>query len=383
MDVVYALQPFPTRVMKTLFLAGPTPRGPGKSWRPEALEKLEAMGFDGHVLVPEPEDQKWAEDYVDQVEWEAEGLQRADVIVFWVPRDVKTLPGLTTNDEWGVWKDSGKVVWGNPEGADHVRYQRYYSERLGVPVKDSLAGTLGAALKKLGEGSLREGEGECQVPLHVWTRDDFQAWYKSQKASGNRLDGLTVEWSFWVGKKRERLFLYSLHANVWISDEERSKSNECLVLRPDVSVVCLYQRGASHLDTKVVLVKEFRTPVRNAASMVYELPGGSSLKQGTDPLQTAADEVSEEVGLTLAPERLRAHGSRQMGATLCAYHAHLYSVELTPEEMTRLELDDSVHGEPGGEERTTIEVLTVGALLREKLVDWPMMGMVFEVLAKS
>ncbi len=39
---------------KSIFLAGPTPRNKEvKSWRGEALEILQRLGFDGVVYVPE------------------------------------------------------------------------------------------------------------------------------------------------------------------------------------------------------------------------------------------------------------------------------------------------------------------------------------------
>lgn len=375
---VYACTPFPQRVEKTIFLAGPTPRTKAQSWRTEALALLEQHGFDGHVFIPEPDPETtegWAEDYMRQLRWEEEGLKRADIIVFWVPRDLTgarggpPLPGFTTNDEWGAWKASGKVVWGSPPWADHVRYQRRYAERLGVPIATTLDKTLQNALEKMGDGAERQG-GEATVPLMVWRREDFQSWYQSQKDCGNTLNRADVVWTFWVGENRQRLFLYALHADVHIAKEGRDKKIEVLVVRPDISTVCL------HRGDKVVLVREFRTPVRNSESYVYELPGGSSLRPGIDARTTAAEEVFEETGLRVDPSRLKPHGGRQMGATLCAYHAYLFSCELTQAELDRLEADHSVHGEPGGEERTTIVVKTLSEIRQEDLADWPTLGMI-------
>ena len=100
MQVIYAHEDYPKTVVKTIFLAGPTSRGKGKPWRQNALAILESMGFDGHVFVPEPRNGAWEEDYTGQVEWEEEGLRRAECIVFWCPRDLAgNMPGFTTNDE--------------------------------------------------------------------------------------------------------------------------------------------------------------------------------------------------------------------------------------------------------------------------------------------
>jgi 8-oxo-dGTP pyrophosphatase MutT (NUDIX family) len=384
MKVVYALESFPSAVTKTLFLAGPTPRGTAISWREEALRLLEELGYDGHVFVPEPKEGFWAENYINQVEWEDEFLRAADVILFWVPRDMKgahpegngsVMAGLTTNDEWGVWKHSGKVVWGAPDWADHVSYQRHYTEKLKVPKASTLKGTLELALEKLGDGAPRT-DIEAKVPAFVWTRPEFSAWLTSQHESGNKVEDLDVQWTLWVGPKRDRLFLYVVHAVVEVTEEGRKKSNECVLFRPDISTVCLYKLAEPLTDSKIVLVREFRTPVRNSESFVYELPGGSSPKEGVEPRQTAADEVSEELGFAIDPSRLKELGSRQMGATLLGYHAHLFAAELTDAELAKLEADRGVHG-ADAEERTYVRVVTLKEVLRDNLVDWPTLGMVF------
>lgn len=381
MQVVYALESFPTEVHKTIFLAGPTPRAEAISWRVEALQLLQAMGFDGHVLVPEPRSGDWAENYTDQVEWEEEGLNRADVILFWVPRDVKgshlegngsVMAGLTTNDEWGFWKDSGKVVWGNPDWADQTSYQKYYAKKYNVPTSRTLEGTLQLALNKLGDGVSRSGNAAA-IPAFVWKRPEFQEWYQAQSKIGNSIRKIEVLQTLW---HKDQLMLYLVRPALWIAAEQRDKSFETIVFRSDISVVALYLPDAVPTESKFVLIKEFRTSVRNERSYVYELPGGSSHDPQQDPLQTAASEVSEEVGLTIAPERLMSHGSRQMGATLCGYHAHFYSAKLTVEELEKLESDREIHGEASEGEQTRIVVRTLKAILEDELVDWAMIGMI-------
>ena len=90
-----------------LFLADPTPSAAGvRSWRPDALAILERIGFGGTVLVPERSDWQAKFDYLDQVEWEFVGLERATVIAFWVPRNLDTLPGFTTHVEFDRYRVS-------------------------------------------------------------------------------------------------------------------------------------------------------------------------------------------------------------------------------------------------------------------------------------
>ena len=131
----------------SIFLAGPTPRhNPGrktvKSWRPEAIKIFNEVGYDGILFVPEDRSGKSHGTYYDQIEWEEEGLTIANCIMFWIPREMRYMPALTTNDEWGTWKYSGKVVLGAPTYAEKVRYQRYYADKLGIPQSDTLNGTI-------------------------------------------------------------------------------------------------------------------------------------------------------------------------------------------------------------------------------------------------
>lgn len=108
---------------KSIFLAGPTPRGENaKSWRTEACKILEELGFDGVVYVPEYSTWKPKEDYVDQAMWERVGLTEATVILFWIPRSLPDMAGFTTNVEFGYWLHSNKVIYGRPDGAPKTKY---------------------------------------------------------------------------------------------------------------------------------------------------------------------------------------------------------------------------------------------------------------------
>ncbi len=115
-----------------IFLAGPTHRGAEITpWRQEALELLERNGFAGVVYCPEYVTNGSETEFLWQRKWEAEAMQAADIIVFWVPRDLTYLPGFTTNVEFGYWLTSNKVVYGRPDNAPETRYldwlyQRHY-----------------------------------------------------------------------------------------------------------------------------------------------------------------------------------------------------------------------------------------------------------------
>lgn len=380
--VVYVGQEFPSSFTKAIMLVGPTPRSPDvPSWRPEAIEILERIGYDGVVFVPEREDGLWRHNYDDQVETEEQMLHMADCIVCYIPRDMETMPALTSNDEWGCWKYSGKTVFGAPETAVKVSYQRYYANKLSIPSHTTLEATLRAAVERVGQGALRTG-GERHVPLHVWNTRSFQQWYENLRAAGNQLHGARVEWTFRVGPTRSFVFLWALHVDIYVTSEDRHKVNEVVLGRPDIATIVGYRKGTTIDDTDVVIIREFRSPVSNAAGFVYEVPGGSSFKPGDDTFRLAADEFAEETGLTIDASRLREHGSRQLVATLSAHHAHTFSVELTEDEITTLQgMANIAHGVAEESEQTYVEVRKLGDLLRsDSNVDWSMLGMILSVL---
>jgi 8-oxo-dGTP pyrophosphatase MutT (NUDIX family) len=394
-QVVYALEPYPDTVVKSMFLAGPTPRGSGKSWRKDAIDYLKAIGYNGHVFVPEPRDGAWAEDYTNQVDWEEDGLNRADVIVFYVPRDLTgetygvPMPALTTNDEWGNWKESGKVVWGSPDWAQKVRYQRYYGDKFKVPLANTLEDTLQNAVSRLGDGALRSG-GRAQVPLCIWNKPEFQGWLHAQEEAGNRLDGCRVIWTFWVGENRDNLFSWALHVDMHVSQENRQKANEFVIFRRDIAAVVLYaplsaasrNERVNLMETGVVLVKEFRSPARNVSGFVTEIPGGG-IENG-DAAMTAIKEVREEIGVDIPPEKLVEIGSRQLAATLSAHTGSVFAVQLSQAGMADL-LER--RGQRGGEEsnadseeRTYLDIRTVAEMMESDDIDWATLGMVWAAL---
>lgn len=110
-----------------IFLAGPTVRGNQPelvSWRFEAIEIFENLGFKGSLIVPEFESKTESDKGKDWIPvWEFTGLKTADVILFWIPR-TRELIGLTTNYELGYWvaKEREKVIYGRPDDAYRISY---------------------------------------------------------------------------------------------------------------------------------------------------------------------------------------------------------------------------------------------------------------------
>jgi hypothetical protein len=146
MKIVYALQDL-VDSNHSIFLAGPTPRNKDvKSWRSDALKILLEAGYNGVVYIPEPESGVWSDNYNHQIEWEWEALNKAVCVLFWVPREIKTMPAFTTNVEFGMFYDSGKIVLGYPIGAPKMKYLDYHARRCGAIVSHTLEDTLRSAM---------------------------------------------------------------------------------------------------------------------------------------------------------------------------------------------------------------------------------------------
>lgn len=380
MEIVYAPEPFPSCFTRSLFLAGPTPRDQhSPSWRTEAIKHLAAAGFDrpGDVLfVPEPRGGVFTASYDGQVAWETEGLELADVILAWVPRQLPGMAAFTTNVEFGLWATSNKLVFGAPADAAKVRYLFSTATRLGVPSSTTLDDTIAMALDLVGDGAERTGA-ERFVPTPIFSTDSFSHWYATLRAAGHELTAAHIEYSRPAGP--HPMFLWVLHAEVQVAAEGRVKANEVLVGRPDTAAVVAYRPGSDASSARIVLVREFRTSGAASDGFVHELPGGSSWDAAT-VRDVARTELAEETGLDLDADRLNAHGARQNLATLVAHRTHLFSVQLTATEIDGLAADVRAHGADVGE-RCYIEIETLAGITAGRLVDYATLGMITEALS--
>lgn len=152
-NLVMAREPLPT-AGPSVFLAGPTPDkfAPVPSWRPGALDVLTAQWTGEQpltVLSPESRNGQRADRYEYQVDWETSARATASAILFWIPRDLRAMPGFTTNVEFGLDVSTGRAVLGCPPDCpnpERNRYLAYVARRHGVPVRATLAETVAAAL---------------------------------------------------------------------------------------------------------------------------------------------------------------------------------------------------------------------------------------------
>ncbi|WP_069885201.1 nucleoside 2-deoxyribosyltransferase domain-containing protein [Streptomyces luteocolor] len=195
--VVRAGHPLPGTWSASLYLCGPTSLDPDvPSWRDEAVRWItEQWDGDGTLAVFLPEPEEGASlSYADQIAWEEEAMAMSDVILFYVPRAMPSLPGLVTNVKWGAWHRSGRVVLGSPAGAERNAYLLHFAHALEVPVSESLDATVRAALDRLAAGAERTG-GARWIPLQLWTTPAFRQWYAEQRAAGRELRSAAVLWA--------------------------------------------------------------------------------------------------------------------------------------------------------------------------------------------
>ena len=110
---------------------------------------LEQLGFEGTVCIPEFKTPRPFEesDWEPQVKWERQLLDAASCILFWVPRSMPDMPGLTTNLEFGTYlqKKPCQVLLAYPKEAEYMQWITLkYKE---VTAKDPVHSMVTAAAK--------------------------------------------------------------------------------------------------------------------------------------------------------------------------------------------------------------------------------------------
>ena len=399
MNIVFSDMPLPTEQSHSIFLEGPSPRSQDISdCRHEFIQMLSVLGFTGTLFIPTPRQRFYPSDsfenevgwtYDGQVAWEQGARAMSDVLLCWVNRRIDRnredlgMPGFTTNVEFGEDLHTGKLVYGRPDGTEKVSYLDQCVRNAGMVVHTTIAGACSEALVRLGDGAKRFG-GETQVPLFIWRTKTFQAWYGNLRHAGNRLDEAKVLSHVYFGSSvAPFVFSYTMKVNIWVAAEQRHKSNEIIVARPDISAVVALHRSADNI-LRVILVREFRSPVNNEQGMVYELPAGSCRDETVGDDENARHELHEETGLLIADaSRFRQVGRRQLAATFSTHRAHVLAVELDDHEFDRLVASQGVaFGETGSTEtgeRTYVEISDVARIF-ELPVDYSTLGMIYEAL---
>jgi hypothetical protein len=138
----------------SIFLAGPTPRSPEvPGWRESAIQLFRDKGFTGTIISPEDPARFESEqldnfDYENQVDWEFQHLFNSSMVMFWIPRQLETMPAFTTNVEFGMVMESRKNVYlGFPKGSPKNKYLQWHADRIGMPVFFDLERMIDGLLK--------------------------------------------------------------------------------------------------------------------------------------------------------------------------------------------------------------------------------------------
>lgn len=77
------------------------------------------------MLIPELPSGQRRPYFDDQAEWETTAREAATAILLWIPRDLRTLPGFTTNVEFGLDVTTGRAVLGCPPDCPSPGRNRY------------------------------------------------------------------------------------------------------------------------------------------------------------------------------------------------------------------------------------------------------------------
>ena len=361
----------PAHFSRSIFLLG----ADGTAWGTAAVQALKTVGFDdGVIFVGGSESVGGCETEMSS-DWAVEARLMSDVIICFVPPEMSEAEASRFILPVLQWTSSGKLIC---TGQGKVP-QRLLSE---VKVRTSLEDACSTAWKMVVQGADRSGA-ERRIPLMIWQTASWSGWYNNLVLAGNRLDGAKIEWSFRVGPNQAFVLFWAVHVDIFVAAEQRNKSNEVVVSRPDIACVLAYLPGKSMLDTEIVLIKEFRSPCCNAEMFVCELPGGSSFKPNSDFFQTAADELSEETGIKVAKDRLSRELSRQAVATVSTHLVHLFSCKLTKEEMEMARhsaKDGTAFGNASETEITYIVTMSLAEALESNALDFLTLGMVMQTI---
>jgi 8-oxo-dGTP pyrophosphatase MutT (NUDIX family) len=349
-------------------------------WRDALVDHLETAGFSGVVFVADPPRRARSGKHVKhQLRWLAEVSRLADVSAcYWSPStsSAETLNWLLSSE----LREVRKVVLEIPDGLELCDGGRELHAAQRLLITHSVQASAQEIVQLLQIGALRRGP-ERAVPLDVWLTPEFQHWLSVQLSQGNRLNWARPVWAYRPGRGyAEALWYWALHASVYVATEQRAKSNEVLIGRPDIAAIVLYNRAEPGTDLRVVLVREYRTPTVNEEGYVWELPSGSG-SAGQSLIEVAVEECREEVGVELEKSRLRSHGARQLMSTMSCHRSHVFSAELTAHESSQVQITTGLARGSHPNERVFAELVPSRTIVHEHRLDWSMTGMLSLVLS--
>ncbi len=384
---VYAYEPPPLTYSASLFLMRTSAEiQTTENWWLTVLDQLNSQFPSAlELIVFIPISRELSPYSPSQIAWETQYLNLADIVLVWSPST--THQWLEKNHllELTSFTNPDKLFYGHPpqfsSNLDSLYYEktgRRTATELNLLIQEILTYLI---IHLKNSHCPQRSNGECTVPLNIWTTQQFQSWYQTQKHVGNQLINAQLLWLHII-KHCHYTFSYALHVQIWIAAENRIKSNEFILSRPDISVVVPYWKHPTDLlASEIVLIKEFRAPARTVDGFVHELPGGSNFKNQIDKLQLASDELHEETSLRLDPRRFKYLASKQLVATWSTHVADVYAVALDWAEIQQAKTiaeSGQTFGVKEDTEKTYLEVYQLRDL--EHLLDWSMTGMIYKAL---
>ena len=138
---------------RVVFLAGSIEMGTAAEWQAELIAALGDRDRDLVVLNPRRDewDASWRQSIEEprfrgQVEWELDGLDRADVIAMWLAPETKAPISLL---ELGLHARSGKLIVGCPDGFWRKGNVEIVCARHGIPLTGDWQSFVAAVLHAL------------------------------------------------------------------------------------------------------------------------------------------------------------------------------------------------------------------------------------------
>ncbi|MFK7950786.1 MAG: nucleoside 2-deoxyribosyltransferase domain-containing protein [Saprospiraceae bacterium] len=129
------------RRTKLVFLAGSIEMGKAEDWQSKVEKHFEALD-DYTVLNPRRDDcdSSWKQEFENpnfyqQVNWELNGLEKADTIILYLAPETKAPISLL---ELGLFADSGKILVCCPNGYWRKGNVEVVCERYNIPIYDTL-----------------------------------------------------------------------------------------------------------------------------------------------------------------------------------------------------------------------------------------------------
>lgn len=151
-SVVTAPQPLPVNDSRPkIFLAGSIDMGQAVNWQAEVEKKLQ----DEAVLILNPRRNDWQDDWLpvssnpyfrEQVEWELEALEQADIIIMYFAPDSKSPITLL---ELGLYARKGNVMMVCPEGFWRKGNVDITAERYNIAQYETINELLDAVREKI------------------------------------------------------------------------------------------------------------------------------------------------------------------------------------------------------------------------------------------